>query len=52
MCVRKGLKIIKQLYSKFNYLSDYMTHLSKLFYNELVKDQVGFFKERYISDRA
>ena len=38
MCVRKGLKIIKQLYSKFNYLSDYMTHLSKLFYYELVKD--------------
>jgi hypothetical protein len=38
MCVRKGLKIVKQLYSKFNYLGDYMTHLSKLLYEELVCD--------------
>jgi hypothetical protein len=38
MCVRKGLKIIKQLYSKFNYLGEYMTHLSNLFYHELVSD--------------
>jgi len=52
MCIRKGLKIIKQLYAKFNYLGEYIKHLSKLFYEELVYDQIPYFKERYISDKA
>ena len=38
MCVRKGLKIIKQLYSKFSYISTYADKLSSLFYDELVVD--------------
>lgn len=38
MCVRKGLKIVKYLYGKFNYLPEYMQYLSELFYSELVAD--------------
>ena len=52
MCVRKGLKIVKHLYSKFAHMPDYALHLSKLCYSELVQDQVEFFSERYISDRS
>lgn len=52
MCVRKGLKIVKHLYSKFSHMQEYSVHLSKLCYDELVKDQVTFFKDRYISERA
>lgn len=43
MCVRKGLKILKQLYSKFGYIDSYATHLSALFYAELVQDQLPLF---------
>lgn len=52
MCVRKGLKIVKHLYTKFAYLPEYANHLSDLCYTELVQDQVQFFAVRYISDRA
>jgi|688.fasta_scaffold459094_1 hypothetical protein len=37
-CVRRGLKIIKQLFNKFSYLPEYVCFLSDLFYQELVKD--------------
>jgi len=38
MCVRKGLKIVKQLYSRFSHIENYAAHLSKLCYDELVED--------------
>lgn len=52
MCVRKGLKILKQLYSRHSYMTNYSKHLSKLFYEELVQDQVPHFRERYVTEKA
>lgn len=51
-CVRKGLKILKFLYARFSYADKYAQHLSTLFYDELLQDQVPYFRERYVSDKA
>ena len=50
--VRKGLKIIKQLYSKFSNKKTFIMKLTATFYDELVEDQLDYFDTRYISDRS
>jgi len=38
MCLRKGLAIVKQLYSKFSHLPTYIESLSGQIYREVFKD--------------
>jgi len=39
-CLRKGLSIVKQLYSKFSHLPTYIESLSGQIYSEVLKDQL------------
>ena len=52
MCTRKGLKIVRDLFSRFSHYPDFIVDLSRVFYSDLVKDQLAFLKERYGSERS
>ena len=51
-CVRKGLKIVKQLFTKFNLLPSYMVWFSDQVYQRLAQDQLAYLPTRYASEKA
>ena len=52
MCARKGLKILRGLFNRFSHYPDFMKVLSQTFYDQLVKDELPYFKERYCSEKS
>ena len=51
-CLRNGLKIVKQLYAKFNYAEEFAQPFSQLLYQEVVEDQLDLFKDMYVSEKS
>jgi hypothetical protein len=51
-CVRKGFKLVKTLYQKFNQNQGFISYLSEMVYSNLVQDQLQFLGTRYISERS
>ena len=52
MCMRKGLKIVRELFAKFSHHPAFIVELSRVFYADLVKDQLAHLKERYGSEKS
>ena len=50
--VRRGLHIVKQLYSKFSANQEFVRELSEIFYRSLLQDQLNAMHERYITERS
>lgn len=51
-CMRRGLKVAKQLVRRFSYNRSFTERFSALLYRELVADQLSVLKERYISEKS
>jgi len=52
MCLRKGLKIAKQLFARFAYDSQFTAKFTAHLYSELIEDQLPELKQRYISEKS
>ena len=52
MCMRKGLKTVRELFAKFSHHPAFITDLSRVFYAELARDQLAYLKERYGSEKS
>ena len=52
MCLRKGLKIAKQLFNRFAFDAHFTQRFSALLYTEVIEDQLPVLKERYISEKS
>ena len=52
MCIRQGLKIVIKIYRKFVHLPEFIDDFSKVLYDELISDQLPYFKDQYVGDKA
>ncbi|TNV87999.1 hypothetical protein FGO68_gene14880 [Halteria grandinella] len=52
MCLKKGLSLIKQLYSKYSNLPSFLTSFTSQLNTALIQDLLPTFSTNYITDRS